>query len=104
MQRYRQASTLGKIFVWLSVLIVIVYIVIYIQEVREALAMDPMSYECLHDSMMKQICADPYGSSVTWGIVSLVFYCWPLIMAWLVMGVMLLIRRGQRKKQKATTT
>jgi hypothetical protein len=33
--------------------------------------MNPNSFNCLHDSLMKQRCEDPYGSSVPWTIINL---------------------------------
>ena len=83
---------------WLSIAVSAVVVAFYVMEVLEALAMDPNSYNCLHDSMMKQICEDPYGSSVGWAMIKFVFIGWPLLIVWAVIGLMLLGRRATKGK------
>jgi hypothetical protein len=94
--KYKSASQLGKVFFWLSVGIIFASIALYIREVAEAMAMDPNSYNCLHDSMMKQVCADPFGTSVVWSILSLVFLGWPILLVWVIIGIVLIARRHKR--------
>ena len=94
--KYKSASRLAKVFIWLSILLLVALILTYMLEVRDALNMDPNSFNCLHDSMMKQICEDPYGSSITWTIIGVIVLGWPLILTWLVVGVILLQRALER--------
>lgn len=95
--KYSQ-HTLKNSFIALSILIVVLSLVIYAKEVSAALAMDPNSYNCTSDSMMKQICQDPYGSSLSWTLLYLTLFAWPLLFAWAMLGIMLL-----RKKSKRST-
>lgn len=90
--KYKSASRLGKSFIWLSIILLLVAAITYMFEVRDALGMDPNSFNCLHDSMMKQICEDPYGSSVAWTLIGMLTLGLPLVLAWLVVGVLLLAR------------
>lgn len=96
---YRSASTLGRIFILLTLFLVVAFAVIYVKELRDNLALDPRSAQCMYDSMMKQICDDPFGSSITWSVFGLVIYCGPLMLAWLVVGVALLIGRRHQSKR-----
>ncbi len=91
-QKYKSASKLTKIFLWLSVFLLTILVLMYTFEVRHALAMDPNSFNCLNDSMMKQICDDPYRSSITWTFIKFGFFAHPLLIAWIVIGILLLIR------------
>lgn len=93
MRRFMPATTLGRVFAAISVFLIIALIATYVHTVREALSMDPASYECTDDSMMRQICEDPYGTSVFWSIIFFGLYCWPGIIAWIVSGLVLLNRR-----------
>ncbi len=101
MHRYDSLSILGKAFLWLTLFLVVAFGIIYTQQVKEAFAMDPLSYECTRDSMMKQVCSDPYGSSFFWGILSLGIYCGPVVIAWLVVGGVILFRRMNHPKRTA---
>lgn len=91
-QKYKSASKLAKVFTWLSVLLPLALILTYMLEVRFALSMDPGSFNCLHDSMMRQICEDPYGSSITWALMKFGLFAHPFLIAWLAIGIVLLIR------------
>lgn len=97
--KYRSLDRVGKIFAWLSLLLVGILPFTYLMNLIMALGMDPNSYNCLHDSMMSQICRDPYGSSLGWSLIYLVFYGWPLLLAWLLIGALLLVRTAMRKKK-----
>ena len=99
--KYKTLSRLGKAFVWLSIAVVTAVIAFYVVEVLRARAMDPNSYNCLHDSMMKQLCEDPYGSSVSWAIIEFVFLGWPLWIVWAVIGLVLLGRRATAPSSKS---
>lgn len=92
----RQLKPPGLLFVGLSLLLLSAFVVIYTHEVREALAMDPTSYNC-SDSMMKQFCEDPYGASLVWSVLSLFVMAWPLLFAWAAAGIWLLIHRKSRQ-------
>lgn len=100
--KYKAASRLGKVFVWLSIGIFIAVVALYIYEVREALAMDPDSYNCLHDSMMKPMCKDPFGTAAFWTALEIVFFAWPILLAWTLIGVILMRRRvrGHRLEKR----
>jgi hypothetical protein len=91
-------SKLGKIFLWLTIPIIGVFILIYMSQLSQALSMDPNSFNCKYDSMMKQVCQDPYGSSISWTLV-LMFMSpvWPIPLAWVVIGIVLLSRFIKRK-------
>lgn len=101
--KYKSTSRLGKVFVWLSIALTLAFIITYILEVQGALNMDPNSFNCLHDSMMMQICEDPYGSSVPWTMIKMSILGWPLILAWLAVGVLLLIHPNQLGKTDKLT-
>jgi hypothetical protein len=96
--KYKAASRLGKVFIWLSLGLACAGVALYAMQVSQALNMDPNSYNCVHDSMMKQICADPYGTSVFWAGLQLVFLAWPLLLAWMITGMVLISRRRQRSQ------
>ena len=82
------AATLDqKIFIGITLLLVLAFILLYFFNLFPALTMDKNSYECIEDSMMKIICNDPYGSSVTWALIMLTVIGWPVLIAWLVSGV-----------------
>lgn len=102
--KYKSTSRLGKIFIWLSIGIFIAAIALYVNEVIETLAMDPNSYYCMHDSMTKQRCEDPFGTSIGWAILLLVFVGWPVLLAWMVIGAVLLRRRARVQREKNSKT
>lgn len=102
LQRYASASRLEKTFLWLSVSLVLAFIIIYAVQVKYALSMDPSSYNCTNDSMMMQICKHPYSSSVTWAFIYLCYFGWPFLVAWLVVSYKLWSRRrAQLSKKKS---
>ena len=103
MHKYKSTSRLGKVFIWLSIILILAFSITYILEVRDALSMDPKSFNCLHDSMMKQICEDPYGSSVTWTVIKVFILGSPLILAWFVAGALLLMRTKPDKISQRTS-
>jgi hypothetical protein len=84
---------------WYSAFLVIAVICIYAMNVLSALSMDPTSYNCTSDSMMKQICADPYGSSVIWTIIFVTLLGFPFAIIWQIIGIILLTRRLSRKSR-----
>lgn len=103
MQNYRNMSHLGKVFVWFSALIVAAYAVVYAFQVRDALNMKPNSFNCTHDSMMEGICHHPFSSSIIWSLLLLCYFAWPIIAAWAIVGVTLLVRRKRRNAATADT-
>jgi uncharacterized membrane protein YkgB len=94
--KFRSYSRLGKVFFCLSIVIVLLILATYIWHVVEALHMDPHSYNCVVDSMMKDICQHPYSSSVSWTIIYLIFMGWPLTFPWIIIGLLLVRRRYLR--------
>lgn len=100
LEKYRHTTRLGKVFIWLSIAIVLGIIGVYIQQVLSALAMDPNSYNCTSDSMMKQICHDPYGSSVGWTLILVCMIGWPILFIWAIIGVILIARRNKVRSNK----
>jgi hypothetical protein len=99
-KKYYSLSTRVKVFVWLTVTLIIFIPAVYLLNVAGALQMDPNSYNCTTDSMMKQICQDPWGSSVAWTYIYVAFFGWPLMLAWLSSGIFVLIRRVKMKPKK----
>ncbi|MEO5691188.1 MAG: hypothetical protein ABIQ64_03310 [Candidatus Saccharimonadales bacterium] len=94
-KKWLSLSKLGKFFVLYTALIVIVVGLVYAFFTVSALRMDPSSFECTSDSMMKQICADPFGSSIIWTIMLVLMFGWPILIIWIVTAV-LLRRRHKR--------
>lgn len=88
-------SMLALLFVSVTVLLAVVFGIMYVSEVRDSLAMRGTA-PCTYDSMVKQSCEHPYSTSFFWGGLLFVFTCWPLIIAWFVIGGMLLFRRSAR--------
>jgi hypothetical protein len=97
--KYRALSRLGKVFLWLSVAIALIILIIYSMEVVQALRMDPLSYNCISDSMMKQICHHPYSSSISWTLIYLIFFGWPITFPWIIIGLVLAKRRYLRSSR-----
>lgn len=95
-QKYKSASRLAKIFIWLSIFLTLGLAITYTLQLHYALNMNPNSFNCLHDSMMKQICEDPYGSSITWALIRFSFFACPFLIAWLGIGVTLLARSDSK--------
>jgi len=88
-QKFRSYSRLGKVFFGLSAAIVLLVLAIYLWNVLQALHMDPHSYNCVNDSMMKYICHHPYSSSISWTIAYVVLFGWPLTFPWIIIGLLL---------------
>ncbi len=101
MHRYDSLSKLGKVFLWLTLFLVVAFGIIYTLEVKESLAMDPLSYNCTGDSMMKQFCDHPYSSSFFWSILGFGIYCGPIIISWLVVGSILVFRHISSQNDRA---
>ncbi len=97
---YKSVSRLGKVFLWLSVILLLAFVIVYVMQVQSALSMDPSSYNCTSDSMVMRICHDPYGSSIGWTMIYLGYMGWPFFIAWLVIGATLLHRRKSRITSK----
>lgn len=91
--RYKSASRLGKVFVWLSVGMPIAILAVYTVYVASALALDPNSHQCTNDSMMEQTCRDPFGSSIEWTILAVSLFGWPVLAVWVTIGILLVVRR-----------
>lgn len=89
-------TKLGKVFLWLSLLLIIAFAIMYGLQVKESLEMDPQSFNCLHDSMMKQFCNDPYGASFLWSVLSFLILGSPLLIAWTIVGTLVLMQRIRR--------
>lgn len=96
MRHQNSITKLGKAFLWLSLLLIITFAVIYGLQVKESLEMDPQSFNCIHDSMMKQFCSDPYGASFLWSVLGFLILGSPLLIAWIIIGTLVLIRRVRR--------
>jgi hypothetical protein len=96
-------SKLTKTFILLSAALIIGFLHVYTGEVRSAQAMDPHSYNCTSDSMMKQLCEHPFSASLPWSLAGLVIFGWPAIIAWLAIGITLVARR-HRSLQPSTKT
>ena len=96
-------STLGKTFLWLTIPIVAIFIYLFMDQLNYALSMDPNSFNCKYDSMMKQFCEDPYGSSISWTLILMFMSpAWPILLAWVVIGIVLLNRFVKRKRNSKT--
>ncbi len=93
MRRYHSLSDFGKAYVWLTLFLVAIFCIFYSVQVKEALAMNPLSYECTRDNMMKHVCSDPYSSSFFWSLLDLGTYFWPLVIAWNAVGLIIFVRR-----------
>lgn len=65
--KYKSTSRLAKVFIWLSVILVLAFVT-------------------------------TYGSSITWTMIGVVILGWPLILAWFVVGAVLLLRPDQPGK------
>ncbi|HSX08294.1 MAG TPA: hypothetical protein VLG11_05360 [Candidatus Saccharimonadales bacterium] len=102
MRKFQALTLLGKVFVVLTIAILGTLIALYVFQLKDALSMDPHSFNCLHDSMMSQICHDPYGSSVSWAVILLIVLGWPVLAVWAVLGVVLLVRRKRSSKRPNT--
>lgn len=89
---YRAASRLGKAYIWLSVAIVLTVLGVYAWKLQAALTMDPNGFGCLHDSLLKQICHHPYTASIIWTFMIVAALGWPLLLAWMGVGIALLIQ------------
>lgn len=100
LHKFKSYSRLGKVFFCLSIANILLILAIYIWNVLQALHMDPHSYNCVIDSMTKDICEHPYSSSVSWTIIYLVFMGWPLTFPWLIVGLILAGRRWVRSHNK----
>lgn len=85
-------SKLSLAFGILTVTLLIAYFVIYVSEVHEALGLDPHSYACTQDSIMQQVCANPYGSTLLWSVFEVGILYWPLVVTWVIIGLVVLIR------------
>lgn len=96
-KKYKTLKIREKIFVWLSVLIPSLMIGVYLLNVTSALSMDKTSYNCTGDSMMMQICHDPFGSSIAWTVVYALFFGWPLLLAWLSVGLFIFVPKLRKK-------
>lgn len=94
-KKFRALALHQKIFIGLTSLLFVALILLYSANLHSALMMDKDSYNCTQDSMMKIICDDPYGSSVTWTLITLVVIGWPLVAAWLISGLVILLRLAQ---------
>jgi uncharacterized membrane protein YczE len=86
-KKYKLMPNHKKNFALLTALVIAVTVGLYIFNVSAALSMDKNSYNCTGDSMMSNICMNPFGSSITWTLLNLAIYCWPLLLAWLISGV-----------------
>ena len=102
--KIRSPSRLAKVFLVLSAVLAGMYSVVYVMNVSEALGMDPTSYNCTNDGMMMQICADPYGSSIIWSFIDVVSVGWPVLIAWLIAGSMLLDPKDSRNRAKRSSS
>lgn len=92
MRRYKSASKLGKVFLGLSLCLVIAFVYTYFREVKQALHMNPASYNCTSDGMMKQLCHHPYSASILWSVLDFGLLFWPLIVIWAIIGTVSLRR------------
>lgn len=93
-------ASLGRLpalFILLSVAVVLMFLGFYAFNVMRALDMDPNSYNCTEDGMMMQLCHNPYGASLLWSLLYAVFFGWPLLLAWLITGLALLLRPTLRR-------
>lgn len=95
---FKSMSMLALLFTCITVLLIVVFGIMYVSEVRDSLALRGTA-PCAYDSMVKQSCEHPYSTSFFWSGLLFVFTCWPLIIAWLVTGGMLLLRRSTRPGQ-----
>jgi hypothetical protein len=88
-----------NIFIALSLLMTLTFVYFYYHEVRDALAMDPVSYNCREDSMMMQLCKHPYTATIFWGILKLLAQAGLLVLAWIGSLLYLLVVRNRTKTQ-----
>jgi len=97
--KYKSASPQGKAFVWLSIIVGGVFIAVYASQLTMILSLDPRSGTCLHDSMMQPICRHPWSSSIEWSLMIMIVFGWPLLITWLVVGLMAARRLKAPKNQ-----
>lgn len=97
-----------KIFIGYTVAIILAVLAIYVTNVEGALSMDPNSYNCLHDSMMRRQCEDPFGSSIGWTMAYVWAYyvmypwlMWLITLSWIGVGIAAIV---QRRKGRASKT
>jgi hypothetical protein len=76
----------------------------YLINVTEALAMAKASYNCTMDSMMMQLCHNPFGGSVPWAILQSVVIGFPFIILWLLLGLSILIKQWITKTKHVKHT
>jgi hypothetical protein len=93
-KKYRSTSRLGKVFAWLSGLIVVALVVVFAVMLRYTTHMDPHSFNCTSDSMMMQMCHHPISSAIEWSIVMVGIIGSPLLLAWLIVGMRLAAHRN----------
>lgn len=100
--KYRSLDKLHKAFMVVSFVLVLLPILLYVVNVVGALSMDKSSYNCTSDSMMMQICHDPFGSSIAWSILGSVVIGFPVVIVWLLLGVAVLAKFviNQKKSSK----
>ena len=92
MQKLQNARPIVKLFIAMTLILIAAFTFSYINEVSGALNMDPSSYNCTDDSMMRQLCRHPYTASITWAILATAVYCWPIAIAWFITGIILIMR------------
>ncbi len=102
-KNWLRLSKLGKFFVLYTAIIVAIIGLLYAMNVISALSMDPDSYNCTSDSMMKQVCAYPFESSIMWTGVFVTVFGWPFLILWIIIAITLLIRQSLYKKSVGRT-
>ncbi len=99
-QRFKSLNKLSKSFVISSLILGLLYVIVFFKNVFEALAMDKTSYNCTEDSMMMQVCHDPFGSSLSWSVLETIAVGFPLVMIWLILGLIVFVRARIDKRRR----
>ena len=65
-----------------------------------ALLMDPDSYNCTSDAMMRQFCEDPLGSSFWWTLLAASLFGLPFFGVWIALGLVLIAKSEATRTKK----
>jgi disulfide bond formation protein DsbB len=103
MYRLQNTKFLVTLFIVLTLILIVVFAFLYGKELSYALNMDPHSYECIYDNMMKQLCHRPYTASISWDVLGLAAYCWPVIIVWLIIGIILIVKLRKHRNKNSNS-
>lgn len=92
-------SKLGKFFVWYSLVLFGLLLAYFAMNFLDALMMDPSSYNCTSDAMMRQFCEDPFFTSLAWTLLAANLFGLPFFAAWVAIGIMLIAKNESAKSR-----